>query len=171
MIRSVLVLLFCALLGTSALAAGPLSTLTEEKPAEPEPVVQGGLLGTLASGLDDVSQELDIDHHLLENWRLRTDRAAREANQLVARHDAGDLMEITCDFLILTVTWAATFALLCYLGRLAARASQRTRLLRERLRPQKLLAYLLPFTVPALASLPAALFVARQLLARSASPE
>jgi len=157
------VLLFCALLGTSALAAGPLSTLTEEKPAEPEPVVQGGLLGTLASGLDDVSQELDIDHHLLENWRLRTDRAAREANQLVARHDAGDLMEITCDFLILTVTWAATFALLCYLGRLAARASQRTRLLRERLRPQKLLAYLLPFTVPALASLPAALFVARQL--------
>ncbi len=163
MFRSVLMLLFCALLGSSALAAGPLSTLTEEKPAESEPVVQGGLLGTLASGLDDVSQELNIDHHLLDAWRLRTDRAAKEVDQLVTRHDAGDLMEMTWDFLMLTATWAAVFALLGYLGRLAARASQGSRLLRNRPRPQKLLGYLLPYTLPAIISLPAALFVARQL--------
>lgn len=163
MIRPLLTVLFCTLLSLQALA-GPLAAVTEEQPAkEPEPVVQGGLLGTLASGLDDVSQELDIDHHLLDNWRLRTDRAAKEVNQLVDRHDADDLMAMTWDFLILSASWAATFALLCYLGRLAARASQRTRLLRSHPRPQKLLAYLLPYTLPAIVSLPAALFVSRQL--------
>ena len=146
MIRPLLTLLFCTLLSLQALA-GPLAAVTEEQPAkEPEPVVQGGLLGTLASGLDDVSQELNIDHHLLDSWRLRTDRAAKEVNQLVDRHDAGDLMSMTWDFLIL-----------------AARASQRSRLLRERPRPQKLLGYLLPYTLPAIASLPAALFISRQL--------
>ncbi len=162
MIRPLLTLLLCSLLSWQALA-GPLAAVTEEKPAEPEPVVQGGLLGTLASGLDSVSDELDIDHHLLDSWRLRTDRAANEANQLVARHDAGDLLAMTGDFLILTATWAGSFAVLFYLGRLAARASQRSRLLRNRPRPQKLLGYLLPYTLPAIASLPAALFVSRQL--------
>ncbi len=162
MIRPLLTLLLCSLLSWQALA-GPLAAVTEDKPADPEPVVQGGLLGTLASGLDSVSEELDIDHHLLDDWRLRTDRAANEANQLVARHDAGDLLAMTGDFLILTATWAASFAVLFYLGRLATRASQHSRLLRNRPRPQKLLGYLLPYTLPAIASLPAALFVSRQL--------
>ena len=163
MIPRLLTLLFTLLLSAQALA-GPLAAITEEQPAkEPEPVVQGGLLGTLASGLDDVSQELNIDHHLLDTWRLRTDRAANEVDQLITRHDAGDLLEMTRDFLILTATWAAVFSLLCYLGRLAARAAQRSRLLRDRPRPQKLLGYLLPYTLPAIISLPAALFVARQL--------
>ena len=163
MIRSVLMLLFCALLGTSALAAGPLSTLTEEKPAEAEPVVQGGLLGALANGLDDVSQELNIDNHLLDAWRLRADRAANEVDQLVTRHNGSDALEMIGDFLLLTVTWALTFAVLCYLGRLATRYFQRTRLLRERPRPQKLLGYLLPYTLPAMISLPVTLFISRQL--------
>lgn len=162
MIRPLLTLLFCTLLSLQALA-GPLAAITEEKSAEAEPVVQGGLLGTLASGLDSVSDELDIDQHLLDTWRLRTDRAASEANQLVARHDAGDLLAMSSDFLILSTTWAASFAVLCYLGRLAARACQHTRPLRNRPRPQKLLGYLLPYTLPAIASLPAALFVSRQL--------
>jgi len=161
-IRALLTLLFCSVLSLQALA-GPLAAVTEEKPADPEPVVQGGLLGTLASGLDSVSNELDIDHHLLDNWRLRTDRAANEANQLVARHDAGDLLAMTGDFLALTATWATSFAVLFYLGRLAARASQHSRLLRLRPRPQKLLGYLLPYTLPAIVSLPAALFISRQL--------
>ena len=162
MIRPLLTLLLCSLLGWQPRAA-PRPAVTEDKPADPEPVVQGGLLGTLASGLDSVSEELDIDHHLLDDWRLRTDRAANEANQLVARHDAGDLLAMTGDFLILTATWAASFAVLFYLGRLATRASQHSRLLRNRPRPQKLLGYLLPYTLPAIASLPAALFVSRQL--------
>lgn len=164
MIRTLLVLLLCTLLGTPAFAAGPLSAITGEPPAkEPEPVVQGGLLGALANGLDDVSDELDLDHHLLDAWRLRADRAANEAGQLVTRHSPEDRLQMARDFLILSAAWAASFALLCYLGRLASRRSARTRLLRERPRPQKLLGYLLSFTLPALISLPAALFVSRQL--------
>ncbi|MFD2643413.1 mechanosensitive ion channel family protein [Pseudomonas japonica] len=164
MIRTLLALLLATLLGTSAFAAGPLSTLSGEAPAkEPEPVVQGGLLGALANGLDDVSEELDIDNRLVDAWRLRADRAASEAGQLVTRHSAQDMLQMACDFLLLTATWAATFAVLCYLGRLATRRSQRSRLLRERPRPGKLLGYLLPFTLPALISLPAALFISRQL--------
>jgi len=103
------------LLSTHLLAADPAPT--EEQPAEPEPVLQGGLLGALADGLDSAAQELDLDAHLVDAWRLRTERAAKEVKRLVDRHSASDSLQLAGNFLLLTLTWAAAFALLTSLGR------------------------------------------------------
>nr|WP_255263729.1 mechanosensitive ion channel domain-containing protein [Pseudomonas aegrilactucae] len=157
-----LTLLLGCLLSTHLLAASLIpSTDTAEK--EPEPVVQGGLLGALANGLDSVSQEIDVDGHLVDSWRLRANRASKEANQLVDRH-ADDSFGLLVDFALLSLTWLVVFAVLTSLGRVVAHRFNRSRPLRERPRLQKLLGYLLPYTLPALVSLPATLYASTRLL-------
>ncbi|WP_415842662.1 mechanosensitive ion channel family protein, partial [Pseudomonas reidholzensis] len=136
---------------------------TEETPEEPAPVLQGGLLGALADGFDSAAQELDLDAHLVDAWRLRTDRAAKEVGRLVDRHSASDSLQLTGDFLLLTLAWAASFALLTTLGRWLANRCAQTRLVRQRKRLRSLLGYLLPYTLPALASLPLTLYASRFL--------
>lgn len=161
MLRFLSTLLLGCLLSTHLLAADP--TPTEEQAAEPEPVLQGGLLGALADGLDSAAQELDLDAHLVDAWRLRTDRAAKEVERLVDRHSASDSLQLAGNFLLLTFTWAASFAALTSLGRWVARRTSGTPWLRERKRASSLLGYLLPYTLPALASLPLTLYASRFL--------
>ena len=161
MLRYLTTLLLGCLLSTHLLAADPAPT--EAQPAEPEPVLQGGLLGALADGLDSAAQELDLDAHLVDAWRLRTDRAAKEMERLVDRHSASDSVTLAGNFILLTMTWAAAFAALTTLGRWGATRSARTAWLCERPRASSLLGYLLPYTLPALASLPLTLYVSRFL--------
>ncbi|MBK5000749.1 mechanosensitive ion channel [Pseudomonas sp. S31] len=161
MLRFLSTLLLGCLLSTHLLAADPAPT--EEQPAAPEPVLQGGLLGALADGLDSAAQELDLDAHLVDAWRLRTDRAAKEMERLVDRHSARDTLQLTGDFLLLSVTWVASFGLLTVLGRWLARRVGQAAAIGQRPRLRALLGYLLPYTVPALASLPVTLYVSRFL--------
>jgi len=160
-LRSLSTLLLGLLLSTRLLAAEPAPA--EEPAAEPAPVVQGGLLGALADGLDTAAQELDLDAHLVDAWRLRTDRAAKEVERLVDRHAGSDALQLAGDFLILTLAWAGSFAVLAGLGRWAFHRSRRTAWLGKRPRVQGLLGYLLPYTLPALASLPLTLYASRFL--------
>ncbi len=161
MLRRLSLLLLGCLLSTHLLAAEPVPA--EETPAEPEPMLQGGLLGALADGLDSAAKDLDLDAHLVDAWRLRNDRAAKEMQRLVSRHSASDSLQLTGDFLLLTLAWAASFGVLTTLGRRAARRSARSQWLGRRKRLHSLLGYLLPYTLPALASLPLTLYASRFL--------
>ena len=161
MLRYLTTLLLGCLLSTHLLAADPAPT--EDQPAEPEPVLQGGLLGALADGLDSAAQELDLDAHLVDAWRLRTDRAAKEMERLVDRHSASDSLQLAGNFILLTLTWAAGFAVLTRFGRWLSKRASATPWLRQRKRASSLLGYLLPYTLPALASLPLTLYVSRFL--------
>ena len=64
MLRFLSTLLLGCLLSTHLLAADPVPS--EDPPAEPEPVLQGGLLGALADGLDSAAQQMDLDAHLVD---------------------------------------------------------------------------------------------------------
>lgn len=160
-----LTLLLGCLLSTQLLAASLIPGTDSAETAEkaPEPVVQGGLLGALANSLDSVTQEIDVDGHLVDAWRLRANRASKEANQLVDRH-AEDSFDLLVDFTLLSLTWLVVFGVLTSLGRVLSHHINRRRPLRERPRLQKLLGYLLPYTLPALASLPATLYASTRLL-------
>ncbi|MBA1322292.1 mechanosensitive ion channel family protein [Pseudomonas plecoglossicida] len=161
MLRLLTPLLLSLLLSTSLYAAGPAPA---EAPAEePAPVLQGGLLGALADGLDSAAKDLDLDAHVLDTWRLRTDRASKEVERLVDRHSGHDGLQLIGDFVLLTVAWAASFSLLSLLGRWLAARCARTALLQRRKRLRGLLRYLLPYTLPALASLPLTLYASRFL--------
>lgn len=161
MLRLLTPLLLSLLLSTSLYAADPAPA---EAPAEePAPVLQGGLLGALADGLDSAAKDLDLDAHVLDTWRLRTDRASKEVERLVDRHSGHDGLQLIGDFVLLTVAWAASFSLLSLLGRWLAARCARTALLQRRKRLRGLLGYLLPYTLPALASLPLTLYASRFL--------
>ena len=161
MLRLLTPLLLSLLLSTSLYAADPAPA---EAPAEePAPVLQGGLLGALADGLDSAAKDLDLDAHVLDTWRLRTDRASKEVERLVDRHSGRDGLQLIGNFVLLTVAWAASFSLLSLLGRWLAARCARTALLQRRKRLRGLLGYLLPYTLPALVSLPLTLYASRFL--------
>ncbi|WP_411563550.1 mechanosensitive ion channel family protein [Pseudomonas shirazensis] len=161
MLRLLTPLLLSLLLSTPLYAADPAPA---EAPAEePAPVLQGGLLGALADGLDSAAKDLDLDAHVLDTWRLRTDRASKEVERLVDRHSGRDGLQLIGDFVLLTVAWAASFSLLSLLGRWLAARCARTALLQRRKRLRGLLGYLLPYTLPALVSLPLTLYASRFL--------
>ncbi|WP_312931465.1 mechanosensitive ion channel family protein [Pseudomonas sp.] len=158
MLRFLTPLLLGCLLSTQLLAADPAPA---EQPAAPEPVLQGGLLGALADGLDSAGRELDLDEHLVDAWRIRTDRAGKEVARLVDRHSTSDTLQMFVDFMLLTLTWAGSFVALNLLGRLVARRIAATAWLRPRVRMRALLGYLLPYTLPALAALPLTVYASR----------
>ena len=142
-------------------SAGLLPTTTT--PAKPQVLVQGGLLGALSSGIDDVQDKLDLDGHLVDSWRLRTDRAADEVVDLVDQHTASSALDLAGDFSILTLCWVAIFGALSALGFLIVKRVSRRHFMLQRPRIQGLLSYLLPFTLPALVSLPLTLTISHSL--------
>jgi small-conductance mechanosensitive channel len=162
-IRSFLAFVLGCLLSLQLATAAPLLPAADKTAKPAEPVVQGGLLGAIADGLDDVSQELDVDNHLVDNWRLRADRAADEVDQLVSQPSGLSSLELWRDFATLTVTWLIAFVVLTNLGRVLARLCSRTRLLRTRPRPSRVCKDLLAYTLPALASLVITLYVSHFL--------
>jgi len=148
---------------TTAPAAPASTPAAPAAPAAPEILVQGGLLGAISSGIDNVQDNLDLDHHLLDSWRLRADRAADELDQLVNQRSSRSNVSIAGDFVVLSAVWISAFALLFSAGRVIARRVNRHRLLLTRYRVQGLFNYLLPFTLPAVISLPLTLYVSHFL--------
>lgn len=145
------------------LYAGAAAPAAEAAPAEPEAVVQGGLLGAITTSLDDVQEKLDLNEHVLDAWRLRTDRAAVEVDKLINQHSARSRLSLAADFALLTASWAAAFAALHFLGRLlVSRLGQRA-FFQQRPRFHRVLGYLLPYTAPALLALPLTLAVGHNL--------
>lgn len=114
------------------------------------------MLGAISSSIDNVQGNLD--HHLLDSWRLRADRAADELDQLVNQQSSRSNVSIAGDFLMLSAVWVGSFAVLLIVGRFLAMRANRRRFLRPRYRLRALLDYLLPFTFPAVVSLPLTLY-------------
>lgn len=134
----------------------------DAKPEAPA-IVQGGLLGTLGSSLDDLQDSLNLDQNLLDSWRLRTDRAADEANRLLDQQVAENSLGLTRDFILLSATWMLVFGALHMLARgLWAKVGRKAPFNRRK-RLHDVFGYLLRFTVPALVALPVTIAVAHHL--------
>jgi small-conductance mechanosensitive channel len=159
-------LILCCLFSLN-LAAAPAAPASDAAPAEEpakEALVQGGLLGAITSGLDDVQDNLNMDDHVLDFWRLRTDRAAKEVDRLVNQHDPrSTTTSLLWDFALLSMCWAATFGILHLLGKWLHRRLCLRPFLKKRARISSVLGYLLPFTLPALLALPLTLATSHQL--------
>lgn len=160
LVPRLVILLLATLLTFPAFADTPAA---EQAPAEKEVLVQGGLLGTLTSSLDNVQDKLDLNEHLVDTWRLRTDRAAAEAGRLFDQQAAASGWELTRDFAVLSLTWIATFFALYTFARVAWSRVGRQGFLHRRPRLHGVLGYLLRFTVPALLSFGMALVVSHHL--------
>lgn len=128
-------------------------------PTPPEILVQGGLLGAISSSIDNVQGQLDLNNDLVDSWRLRAGRAADEIDNLVNQRSSRSNVSIAGDFLMLSAVWIGVFAILFSLGRLIASRLNRHRVLIERYRVQALLNYVVPYTLPAVISLPLTLYV------------
>jgi small-conductance mechanosensitive channel len=155
-------------LATPAFAAdspAPAATTAAAAEAEPakEVLVQGGLLGAITDGLDDVQADLNMDDRVLDFWRLRTHRAANEVDRLVSQQDSDSAMALLGDFSLLTLCWIVTFAVLHLLGKWLYRRLAQRRALALRPRLAGVLGYLLAFTLPALLSLPVTLGLSHKL--------
>ncbi|NBB13456.1 mechanosensitive ion channel [Pseudomonas sp. SLFW] len=169
--KSVLLLCLTICLGSlnaHAASAPPTSTAQSTAPADaapaaeppkPEILVKGGLLGVISTSIDSVQDKLDLDGHLLDSWRLRADRAADELGALVNKPSSRSPWAIAGDFLILSVVWIGAFLMLNRIGTFIVNRVSRHRLLARRERVQGVLSYVLPFTIPALISLPLTLYV------------
>jgi small-conductance mechanosensitive channel len=150
-------------LEAAALPGVPAAATATTPLAHPEPLVQGGLLGAISSSIDQVQGKLDLNEDLLDAWRLRADRAAVEVDQLVNHPSSRSSWSVAGNFLLLSGVWIGVFALLWLLGGLLAKRLCQNRLLLTRERGQALLGYVLPYTVPALISLPLTLYVSHFL--------
>jgi small-conductance mechanosensitive channel len=159
-----LLLFLLAMSGTSAYgtAAVPGTSKPDEPPAEPAPLVQGGLLGAISSSIDDVQDKLDLNQSLVDAWRLRADRAADEMDRLVDQTSRSS-WRVAGDFLLLSGVWIGAFALIWSGARLLLRHLGRRRWLRTRQRLRDLLGYLLPYTAAAVICLPLTLYVSHFL--------
>ncbi|WP_397451151.1 mechanosensitive ion channel family protein [Pseudomonas sp. NA-150] len=146
-----------AVAAPSAIAALTAPTASASAPAKPDILVQGGLLGAISSSIDSAQSELG--GHLVDAWRLRTDRAADELDQLVTQTTSRSDVSLVGDFLALTAVWLATFAIPFVIGRFIMLRAGRRRFFKTFPRVRALLNYLLPFTLPALISLPLTLYV------------
>jgi small conductance mechanosensitive channel len=144
----------------TAAPAAPVSPApAPAAPARPEILVQGGLLGAISSGIDGVQSQLDLNNDLVDSWRLRTDRAVDEIDNLVNQRSSRSNVSIAGDFLVLSAVWITAFAVLFSVGRFMAMRINRHRVLITRYRLQALLNYVLPYTLPAVLSLPLTLYV------------
>ncbi|MNM19065.1 Moderate conductance mechanosensitive channel YbiO precursor [compost metagenome] len=150
-------------LEAAAIPGLPASASAATPPAHPEPLVQGGLLGAISSSIDEVQNKLDLNENLVDAWRLRADRAADEVDQLVNQPSARSSWSVTGDFLLLTLVWAAVFASLWLLGKWSAQRLCEHRLLLSRERGQALLGYVLPYSIPAVVSLPLTIYASQFL--------
>lgn len=160
MFRSMLtaLLLLGCIFGSKVFAEAP-PPATPAK--EPVVIVQGGLLGAISSGLDDIQRSLALDGHVIDAWRLRADRAVDEIDQWASQQSSRSTLSLVGDFGLLSLIWLGTFALLNLVGRMLGRHVNRQSLLRGSPRAQRLLGYLLHHILPAMISLPLVLYASR----------
>ncbi|HXR01777.1 MAG TPA: mechanosensitive ion channel protein, partial [Pseudomonas sp.] len=117
---------------STAQTATPADPAPAAEPAKPEILVKGGLLGVISTSIDSVQDRLDLNGHLLDSWRLRADRAADELDTLVNKPLSRSPWSIVGDFLMLSVVWIGSFALLNRIGAFLVSRLSRHRLLVER---------------------------------------
>ena len=75
--KTVFLLLMLLLSGNGVLQAAPtLASVikAEETDGKPPVLVDGGLLGALGAGMDEVQDKLGLSIHLLDTWGQRTER-------------------------------------------------------------------------------------------------
>lgn len=162
-----LILLFVVLFSGNGLlhAAPTLASVikAEEADGKPPVLVDGGLLGALGAGMDEVQDKLGLSMHLLDTWGLRTERAADEVGALVEQASSHPSWRGLADFFLLSVIWFGAFFGLMFAGRWLARYLLTTRPIAGRPRIQALVKYVAPYMVPALLSLLLTLYVSRFL--------
>ena len=151
------------LLSLNVYAGAAAPATTAATPAPKEVLLQGGLLGALTSGLSNLQTKLNLDQDVLQAWRLRTDRAADEMDTLVDQKVAPSTSSQVIDFLVLSASWIGLFAVLHLIGKFIVKRLSRRRFFGKHPRVLSVLGYLLPFTAPAMASLPITLMVSHQL--------
>ncbi|MCK6187962.1 mechanosensitive ion channel domain-containing protein [Pseudomonas sp. EYE_354] len=152
-------LLFCSSGALQAAATAP----EPEAPAKPELLVEGGLLGAISSSIDDVQQKLDLNQNVIDEWRLRADRAANEVGRLVDQTAARSPWSVAGDFLLLSGVWIGAFTLLTLLGRFIVGRLSRRIFFERRGRLLAVLGYGLPYTIAAIVCLPLTLYVSHFL--------
>ena len=162
------VTLFVALLlaGMGTLQAAPtLASVmkAEEAGGKPPVLVDGGLLGALGSSMDAMHDQLGMSLHLLDIWRLRTERAADEAGELAGQVVTQPARSGMGDLLILTIIWFGCFIGLMLVGKWLARYLSNSRLVRTRPRVCMLIGYGVPYVLPAVLALALTLFGSRYL--------
>ena len=131
--------------------------IAAEAPAtepEKEVLVAGGLLETISAGMDEVVSGLDVNRHVFDSWRLRTDRAANEAGRLIDQQVAESGWALTWHFLALTAVWLGCFVALNRLANWLWKRNRERPFLRARPKFYNLLGFVSAYLVPALVSLP-----------------
>ena len=109
-------------------------------------------------------ETFDLNEDLVDAMATaRADRAADEVDQLVNHPSARSSWSVAGDFLLLSGVWMGVFAFALDTWRDAGHASGRHRLLLTRERGQAVLGYALPYSIPALVSLPLTILVSHYL--------
>ncbi|MES2870892.1 MAG: mechanosensitive ion channel domain-containing protein [Pseudomonadota bacterium] len=162
--KTATLLILLLLTGNGILQAAPtLASVikAEEIDGKPPVLVDGGLLGALGAGMDEVQGQLGLSVHLLDAWRLRTARAVDEVAALAEQTYQHPSWSGVDDFFLLSVIWFGAFAGLMLVARLLVNAVCASRTIQLRSRLQSLIGYVLPYLLPALVALPLTLYVSR----------
>jgi len=164
--KTAIVLLILLLSGNGLLQAAPtLASVikAEESDGKPPVLVNGGLLGALGAGMDEVQSRLGLSMQLLDTWRLRSEEAVDEVGELVEQSSAHPSWNGVGDFFLLSAIWlGAFFGLMLSVG-LLARYLTETRLVRTRPRIQALVGYMVQYLLPAVVTLVLTLYASRFL--------
>ena len=164
--KTAIVLLILLLSGNGLLQAAPtLASVikAEESDGKPPVLVNGGLLGALGAGMDEVQSRLGLSMQLLDTWRLRSEEAVDEVGELVEQSSAHPSWNGVGDFFLLSAIWFGAFFGLMLSGGLLARYLNETRLVRTRPRIQALVGYMVQYLLPAVLTLLLTLYASRFL--------
>lgn len=162
--KSVMLLLILVLSGSGALQAAPtLASVmkAEESDGKPPVLVDGGLLGALGAGMDEVQGRLGVSIDFLGIWRLRVERAFDEAGVLIEQAYTRPSWGAMADFFILSAIWFSVFVVLVLAGRWLSRHLKMSRWVTHRPRLQSLVGNTLPYIVPALITFILTLYASR----------
>ena len=164
--KTPLLFLILLLSGNGILQAAPTlaSIMKAEEPnGKPPVLVDGGLLGALGTGMDEVQSQLDSSVQQLGTWGLRAKRAVDEVGELVVQASTHPSWTGVRDFLLLSLVWLGAFVGLMLAGRLLVRYLSQSRQINTRPRVQALIGYGVPYLLPALVTLLLTLYVSRYL--------
>lgn len=162
--KTVMLLLVLMLSGSGVLQAAPtLASVikAEESDGKPPVLVDGGLLGALGTGMDEVQGKLGMSLGFLDIWRLRVERAVDEAGLLIEQAYTRPSWTAMGDFFILSAIWFGAFLVLVLTGRLLSRRLKKGRWMSARPRVQSLVGNTLPYIVPALVTFTLTLYASR----------
>ena len=162
--KAVIVFFLLLLSGNGMLEAAPtLASVikAEETDGKPPVLVDGGLLGALGAGMDEVQGKLGLSVDLLDTWSVRSQKAADEAGALVEQAFRQPSWSSMGDFVLLSAIGLGVFFGLMLAGRLLARYIDNHRLIETRPRIQALVSYAVPYLFPALLTLMLTLYASR----------